>query len=70
METEVKDVTGAGDCFAAGFLAGLIIGENLETCGRLGTYAAMSCISGYGRETYPDAKMFNRMIKPEIMNNS
>lgn len=65
MEVEVKDVTGAGDCFAAGFLAGLIIGVDLEICGLLGTHAAVSCITGYGRESYPNEKMLNRIIKKE-----
>lgn len=54
MDVKVRDVTGAGDCFAAGFLAGLLKGLNLGMCGQLGTKAAASCIQGYGRESYPD----------------
>lgn len=63
IEVEVKDVTGAGDCFAAGFLAGLIMEKDLETCGLLGAHAAASCIAGYGRESYPDEETLNRIIK-------
>jgi ribokinase len=69
MEVEVKDVTGAGDCFAAGFLAGLIMGVDLESCGLLGTHAAASCITGYGRESYPNEETLNRIIKKESVNN-
>jgi ribokinase len=69
MEVEVKDVTGAGDCFAAGFLAGLIMGEDPEVCGFLGTYAAASCITGYGRESYPNEEILNRITKKEPVNN-
>ncbi len=38
----VADTTGAGDCFAAGFLWGLSRGCDLEACGRLAC-AAASC---------------------------
>ena len=69
IEVEVKDVTGAGDCFAAGFLAGLIMGEDLETCGLLGTHAAASCITGYGRESYPNEETLNRIIKKKTKKN-
>jgi len=64
-DVDVKDVTGAGDCFAAGFLAGLINGFDLKTCGRLGTQAAASCIGGYGRESYPDANLIKDVIESE-----
>ncbi|MGA1791700.1 MAG: carbohydrate kinase family protein [bacterium] len=69
-EAEVKDVTGAGDCFAAGFLAGLLKGMDLEKCGQLGTYAAASCISGYGRESYPDQETLGLVIEPGPLNHS
>src|SRR5271166_3669855 len=37
---KLVDTTGAGDMFAAGFLAGLARGADMTTCGRLGTLAA------------------------------
>ncbi len=45
---EVVDVTGAGDLYAAGFLFGLTHGAPLETCGRLGGFAAAEVISHIG----------------------
>ena len=42
------DTTGAGDQYAAGFLYGLAHGQDLATCGRLGSMAAAEVISHYG----------------------
>ena len=44
----VKDTTGAGDQFAAGFLYGLTHGKPIADCGRLGALAAAEVISHYG----------------------
>ncbi|MGA1796492.1 MAG: carbohydrate kinase family protein [bacterium] len=66
LAVEVKDVTGAGDCFAAGFLAGLIRGEDLGTCGVWGTRAAASCIMGYGRDRYPGKEILVRENRGEV----
>ena len=44
----VVDTTGAGDQYAAGFLAGLARGEPLDRCGRLGAMAAAEVISHLG----------------------
>jgi sugar/nucleoside kinase (ribokinase family) len=46
--SRVIDTTGAGDQFAAGFLAGLARGRSLADCGRLGALAAAEVISHYG----------------------
>jgi fructokinase len=46
--TQVVDSTGAGDAYAAGFLAALVAGRSLATCGRLGSIAAAEIISHYG----------------------
>ena len=42
------DTTGAGDLFAAGFLAGLARGADYYTCGRLGAMAAAEVIQHIG----------------------
>ncbi len=42
------DTTGAGDMFAAGFLAGLARGADMTTCGRLGALAAAEIIQHLG----------------------
>ncbi len=51
---KVVDKTGAGDVYAAGFIAGLLMDLPLEICGKLASEAAAVSISGYGREKYPD----------------
>ena len=45
---EVVDTTGAGDAYAAGFLAGHVRGWELGRCGRLGALAAAEVISHVG----------------------
>ncbi|GBQ86234.1 sugar kinase [Gluconacetobacter johannae DSM 13595] len=48
VATQVVDTTGAGDAYAAGFLAGWTSGRSLAECGRLGSVAASEIISHYG----------------------
>lgn len=45
---QVVDTTGAGDMYAAGFLAGLAQGKDLHDCGRMGSVAAAEIISHFG----------------------
>ncbi len=45
---KVIDATGAGDAYAAGFLAGLTQGRALDICGRMGAIAAAEVISHIG----------------------
>jgi sugar/nucleoside kinase (ribokinase family) len=45
---QVVDTTGAGDLFAAGFLAGLAKGLDHQACGRLGGLAAAEVIQHLG----------------------
>lgn len=46
--TEVVDTTGAGDAYAAGFMTGLVAGQDLATCGRWASRAAAETISRMG----------------------
>jgi sugar/nucleoside kinase (ribokinase family) len=50
----VVDTTGAGDLFAAGFLAGLSKNKDLETCARLGALAAAEIIQHIGARPLND----------------
>ncbi|KRA81599.1 adenosine kinase [Altererythrobacter sp. Root672] len=52
---EVVDTTGAGDLFAAGFLAGHVRELPLATCLRMGAIAAAEVISHYGAR--PEANL-------------
>ena len=52
--THVVDTTGAGDAYAAGFLAALTAGRDLAACGRLGSLAAAEIISHYGARPASD----------------
>jgi fructokinase len=52
----VVDTTGAGDAYAAGFLAGLVARRPLAVCGRLGSIAAAEVISHYGARPVSDLR--------------
>jgi sugar/nucleoside kinase (ribokinase family) len=53
---QVVDTTGAGDLFAAGFLAGIAQGRDLEQSLRMGAIAAAEVISHYGARPEADLK--------------
>jgi sugar/nucleoside kinase (ribokinase family) len=42
------DTTGAGDAYAAGFLAAYAQGRDLAACGRLGSLAAAAVLEQFG----------------------
>jgi len=54
--TVVVDTTGAGDAYAAGFLAGLTAGRDLAACGRIASIAAAEVISHYGARPQTDLR--------------
>jgi fructokinase len=53
---DVVDTTGAGDAYAAGFLAGLTSGRDLATCGRIASIAAAEVIGHYGARPMADLR--------------
>jgi sugar/nucleoside kinase (ribokinase family) len=54
--TTVVDTTGAGDAYAAGFLAGLTAGRSLNLCARMASIAAAEIISHYGARPEADLR--------------
>ena len=52
----VVDNTGAGDVFDAGFLAGLLLGRDVDDYLAFAHAVAVKSLGGYGRERYPDAE--------------
>ncbi len=51
-----SDPTGAGDAYRGGFLAGYLRGFDLETCGRMGSVAAVYTVEKYGTVTHTYSK--------------
>jgi sugar/nucleoside kinase (ribokinase family) len=51
LPAQVVDTTGGGDCWNAGFLAGLAGGEDLLTAARIGNACAAFCIEAVGGST-------------------
>jgi len=61
-KVKVKDTTGAGDAFCAGFLYGLVKNKDLYECGRLGNFVASRCIIEMGaREGLPKVSDLREM---------
>ena len=54
--TTLLDSTGAGDAYAAGFLAALTAGKGLAACGRLGSVVAAEIISHFGARPKRDLR--------------
>ena len=62
--TKLVDTTGAGDAYAAGFLAGYTAGKPLAVCGRLGSIAAAEVISHFGARPQADLKALTATLLP------
>jgi ribokinase len=56
------DTLGAGDVFAAGYIAGLFQGLNLPQAVRLASALAAFALGGPGRERYPDRKVMDAVV--------
>ena len=63
VKTRVVDSTGAGDVYAAGFLAGLLKGLPLVRCARVAGRLAGLSVAGYGRSSYPDAGLLSQILE-------
>lgn len=53
FEVDVKDTTGAGDVFSAGFIVSYLEGKSLEECCRFASAAAAISVTGKGWTAYP-----------------
>ncbi|MGB9857539.1 MAG: carbohydrate kinase family protein [Dictyoglomaceae bacterium] len=54
---EVKDTTGAGDAYVAGFLKGVLLGWDIKRCGLLGNAVGAFCVKEIGASAgIPDWK--------------
>jgi len=56
------DTLGAGDVFAAGYLAGRLHGLNLPGSVRLAGWVAAYKLTGAGRQRYPDRQFLERLV--------
>jgi len=56
------DTTGAGDAYAAGFLAAYVRGQSLPVCGRLGSLAAAAVLEHFGARPRADLRALARQV--------
>ncbi len=51
-KAELIDPTGAGDAFRSGFVAGLMRGQNLDVCGRMGSVTSAYAVECNGTQSH------------------
>ena len=62
-----RDTTGAGDAFHAGFIYGMLRGEDLETCMKLGNaVAALKCRGLGARTALPTASELKDFLGSQV----
>jgi len=47
-KSQLKDTNGAGDAYVGGFLAGMVLGKDIEACAKAGAYAASEIVQQSG----------------------
>ncbi len=67
FSVEVKDTTGAGDSFAAGFFHGYINNLSLDKCAEVGNFCASETVKVIGAR--PDVNMKELLSKNNILKN-
>ncbi len=63
IEVNVVDTTGAGDCFNAGFIAGHLRGESLETCLRLANVCGGLSTTAHGSVATPTLEQARQYVR-------
>jgi adenosine kinase len=63
--SQILDPTGVGDAFRGGFVRGVRLGLDWETCGRMGVLAATYCLETRGPQehSYTPASLW-RTLSP------
>lgn len=61
IKTQVVDTTGAGDCFAAGFLYGWLKQKTIDDCLRIANYCGSRCVQAVGG--YTSAPMLKELLE-------
>jgi len=62
LAVEVRDTTGAGDCFNAGFLYGYLGGHDLEGCLRRGNICGGLATVSRGKDSLPTVAQVEAML--------
>jgi sugar/nucleoside kinase (ribokinase family) len=62
LDVSPVDTTGAGDCFAAGFILGLLGGHSLQTCLQYGNVAGGLSTLGCGASCAPTLQQFCQYV--------
>lgn len=64
FKAKVKDTTGAGDVFSAGFIVSYLENKSLEECCRFASAAAAISITGSGWASYPTKRDVEKFTRP------